>query len=303
VLQSLSIKPDDFVVEVGGGHQPFWRSDVIFNKYPFDNAHRSQDLVHSAPVLIAYATELPLPDKGCDVIFASHIIEHLPAPDQFLAEVQRCSDRIYLEFPSMTRELMFAWSFHEWVVTVEGSHLTFYREDIPQLFADFFHRHYDFLFDAWNIQRHGELNSWIYCSSADLTWEFAPEGAFQRALASSRSGQTKVNAAACERVEYTWRQIGTLIVQKLLPEPALGRLVAATRRRRRGTGKPLTQALIDRLACRKCNGGRLLLDDREIRCLSCDAAYGRRQGLFDLDTSAGGSGWLPSSLQGHPQRN
>ena len=84
VLQNLEIQPDDFVVEIGGGHEPFWRSNIICDKYPFDNIHRSQDLVHSAPVLIADAGRLPLADASCDLIFASHIIEHLPHPDTFL---------------------------------------------------------------------------------------------------------------------------------------------------------------------------------------------------------------------------
>ena len=77
------------MVEVGGGHEPFHRSQLIFEKYPFDDIHRSQAIVYAAPVIIADAVRMPLPDKGCDLLFASHIIEHLPEPDQFLARCQR----------------------------------------------------------------------------------------------------------------------------------------------------------------------------------------------------------------------
>jgi hypothetical protein len=283
VLRSLMVEPRDFVVEVGGGHRPFGRSDVIFDKDPSENSERAGALVHSAPVLIADAMKPPLPDRGCDLLFASHILEHIPDPDRFLSEVQRCSTRVYLEVPSLTRELMFAWSFHEWVVDIAGSHLTFYRNDIPQLFGDFFHRSYDFLFDAWNLQRHEDLNSWFYGKSADLTWEIAPTGAFEHAIAASPKSRAKVNFAPTDRVAYNWRQIGSITLQNLLPEPALDRLTGAVRRRRQGTIRPVTQPLVDHLACRQCDFGRLRLGDGEIRCLSCDTRYRQRQGLFDFD--------------------
>ena len=283
VLRSLEIREGDFVVELGGGHQPFWRSDLIFDKFPADNIHRSQDLVHAAPVVIADATNMPLPDRGADVIFASHILEHIPEPDAFLREIRRCTDRVYLEFPAMTRELMFAWAMHEWVITVRGTHLTFYRENIPQLFGDFFHEHYDFLFDAWAIQRHGALNSWVWCKAADLTWEIAPEGAFEAALRQARTGKQKVDVAPPKKVEYSWRQIGTLALQKLLPERGMSSLISMVRGRRSGTPRTLTQPLLDRLVCLRCRGASLGLEPQRIVCRSCAAEYGKRHGLYDLD--------------------
>jgi hypothetical protein len=137
VLDSLGIRRGDFVVEVGGGHEPFHRSDLNIDKFPFDNLHRIYGIVYHAPTVIADAARLPLPSAGCDWIFASHLIEHLPRPESFLEEIQRCSDKVYLEFPALNRELMFAWACHEWLVVPDGSHLVFYRNDIPQLFGDF----------------------------------------------------------------------------------------------------------------------------------------------------------------------
>jgi len=34
------------------------------------------------------------------------------------------------------------------LIRLEGQHLVFYKQNIPQLFGDFFHRNYDFLFEA-----------------------------------------------------------------------------------------------------------------------------------------------------------
>src|SRR5690606_23651118 len=74
VLRALDIEPDAFVVEVGGGHRPFGRADLVLEKYPFEEAHRSFGMVHRAPVVIADAMRLPIPERGCDVIFASHLV-------------------------------------------------------------------------------------------------------------------------------------------------------------------------------------------------------------------------------------
>ena len=300
VLRTLRIDADDFVVEVGGGHDPFWRSNVIFDKYPFDNLHRADDLVHRAPVMIADANCLPLPDRGCDLLFASHIIEHLPTPDRFLGEVQRCARFVYLEFPARHRELLFGWSMHEWLVEVRDTHLTFYRNDLPQFFGEFFHSNYDFLLDAWMLRRHADLNRHAYCESAALTWEIAREGAFEHVTGSSPRGKARVNRAASVEVEYSWRQLGVLVLQKLLAKALLDRAVQAWRRRRRGAARVVTQALLDRLACPACRTGALTLAGDVVHCRSCGAEYRRRNGLFDLDVvgeEAGRLG-LPSTPTG-----
>ena len=110
VLNRIEVDKHDFVVDIGGGHRPFWRADIVIEKYPFDrNPHRDQPMQFpGVPVIKADALSLPIPDRGCDLIFASHIIEHLPDPARFLAEIKRCSQKVYLEFPSRKRELMFA---------------------------------------------------------------------------------------------------------------------------------------------------------------------------------------------------
>jgi hypothetical protein len=269
------------VVEVGGGHEPFSRSNVIFDKYPFDNIHRSQDIAHSAPVLIADAGRLPLVDDSCDLIFASHIIEHLPDPGLFLNEVKRCAKTVYLEFPGANRELMFSWAFHQWLVERRGLHLTFYKQDIPQLFGDFFHRGYDFLFDAWCEQRHEDLNSSVYGRSAELTWEIAAEGAFAHLLATCRP--ERMNEAPIESVNYTLKQVTTLVLQKALPASVMNGLVSFVRRSRHGSPLTLNQALLSRLGCPQCRHRTLRLSGDVVRCDGCHREFAKRNGLFDLD--------------------
>ena len=82
VLDNIDITETDFVIDVGGGHRPFWRADLVIEKHPFDQSlHRNQPMQFpSVPVIKADALAMPVPDGGCNVVFASHIIEHLPDP-------------------------------------------------------------------------------------------------------------------------------------------------------------------------------------------------------------------------------
>jgi hypothetical protein len=283
VMRSIPIGKGDFVVEVGGGHRPFPRSDLIIDKYPFEQAHRTADMAHTAPVIIADAVKMPLPDKGCDLLFASHIIEHLPHPDEFVAEIKRCSHRVYLEFPSRRRELMCAWSFHEWLVEAHETHLIFYKNDIPQLFGDFFHRNYDHVLDAWCLQRHWVLNTYVYCDSNRLSCEIAQQTAFERAVSLSATGSAKVNFADPVSVPYTWRQVATIVAMKLLPKAILGWLRKVRRHHAAGALRPLPQQLLSRLICPQCRGRDLRLVSAEILCPQCHTIFRQRNGIFDFD--------------------
>ena len=178
---------------------------------------------------------------------------------------------------------MFGWSMHECLVEAHGTHLVFYRNDIPQLFGEFFHRNYDFLFDAWMMRRHREVNSHVYCASAALTWEFAGEGAFQHVIALSPKGKARVNEVPPSPVDYTWGQLGNVFLQRLLPVPLLDRLVRSRRQRRAGGPKALSQPLVDRMICLSCSAGELRLETGRIVCGNCGVIYGQRAGLFDFD--------------------
>ena len=162
LLERLPVRPSDFVVEIGAGPRPYRYTKLILDKYPFDNVERHGDIVNVAPVIKADALKIPLADKACDLLFVSHVLEHLEDPGKFIEEARRCARRIYLEFPTFRRELMYAWSFHRWVIGMESGRLIFYRNDMPQLFGDFFHSHYDFLLDMWSEERFEELNTFLF---------------------------------------------------------------------------------------------------------------------------------------------
>jgi hypothetical protein len=299
VLNSLPVSPDSFVVEIGAGPTPFKHTKLILDKYPFENTERHGDIVNIAPVIKADAVRIPLADQACDLLFISHVLEHVPRPDLVLAEAKRCARFVYLEFPSRVRELMYAWSFHKWLVEIENGALTFYRNDIPQLCGDFFHKHYDFLLDVWSDERFPELNGYLYAETSGLAFAFSARTALEHVLETSASGKARTNyrsqygASGTGATAYSRGLLLKTMLWTVSPDP----LIRARRKRQdrvNATRKQeLTDGILSKLRCQRCLISSLTFADSSSRsiilCGACQAEYRRERGVFDFDVYADGS--------------
>jgi SAM-dependent methyltransferase len=283
VLRRIEVGPADFVIDIGGGHRPFWRAGLVIEKYPFAHSlHRNQPMQFPrVPVIKADALAMPIPDRGCDLIFASHIIEHLTDPKRFIAEIRRCSRRVYLEFPSRQRELMHAWSFHQWLVEAQGTVLKFYRNDLPQLFGPLFHQEHDAALGAWSEARHELLNTSIYCRSEEVECEIPNETATELVLRDSARGNAKLNFAEfIHRPHYSLPETLAFVAQSTLPGSVYGCLTRL--RERSSPPAPLTDAVLARLMCLRCRATTLRRGKETITC-RCGAQYSQDRGVFDFD--------------------
>jgi len=284
VLSKVEVRPGDFVVDIGGGHRPFPRADLVLEKYPFDNSLHSNRpmLFPQVPVIKADAHALPIPDRGCELIFASHIIEHLKQPWRFIAEIQRCARRVYLEFPSRNRELMNAWSFHEWLVEAHGPVLKFYKNDLPQLFGPLFHAEHDAALGAWSEARHELLNTSICSESARIECEFPNETASELVLRDSPRGESKLNfAELINRPKYSLREIAAFAAQSMLSNGLYAKL-AGLRGKEPSSPAPPPDAVVARLMCLRCRSTGLRRSGDEITC-KCGAKYMQDRGVFDFE--------------------
>lgn len=288
VLRQIQVGPTDLVVDIGGGHRPFPRADLVIEKHPFDQGlHRTEPMQFPrAPVIKADALAVPLPDHSCGLIFASHIIEHLPDPKGFISEIKRCSRRVYLEFPSRNRELMLAWSFHEWLVEPQETVLRFYRNDLPQFFGAFFHAGHDAALAAWSDARHEYLNTSVYCDSDKLQCEFPTETATQLVLRDSVYGSSKINVAeSIDRPRYSAREVVAIAVQSWAP----GLYKRLSRKRKRiSTPAPLPDSVVTRLMCLRCRQASLRRTGDLLICQSCGEHYREDRGVFDFDRQKNG---------------
>jgi len=114
----LHIKNGDRVLEVGAGHRPHPRANVVVDKFIDNNFHRSGNLkvLENQTFLEADGENLPFNDKEFDYVICSHVLEHVENPEKFLAEQFRVAKRGYMETPSLLGEALYARESHKWLV-------------------------------------------------------------------------------------------------------------------------------------------------------------------------------------------
>lgn len=116
--QHLKIKKKDKVLEVGGGHNPHKRSNVVVDKFIDVNYHRSGDIkVHAHQKFMnADGENLPFKDKEFDYVICNQVLEHVENPSAFLNEQMRVAKRGYLEAPSLIGEYIHPKESHKWLI-------------------------------------------------------------------------------------------------------------------------------------------------------------------------------------------
>lgn len=138
----FNIKKNDLVLEIGSGHDPYRRSDILCDRFLFKNKERSEySLRYDRPLVIAKGEKLPFKNKSFDFIICRQVIEHSKNPFQFIKEIQRVGRRGIIICPRAVREKIFEWKDHHWWITMESGRLIF-RPKKNKKENDFFHQLY-----------------------------------------------------------------------------------------------------------------------------------------------------------------
>lgn len=114
----LSIKKTDKVLEVGGGHNPHPRANVVVDKFPDTNYHRSGNIkvLSHQKFLQADGENLPFEDYEFDYVICCQVLEHVENPERFLKEQFRVAKKGFLEVPSLLGEYLFPRESHKWIM-------------------------------------------------------------------------------------------------------------------------------------------------------------------------------------------
>lgn len=114
----LSIKRSDRVLEIGSGHNPHPRSNVIVDKYTDSNYHRSGDIktLKHQQFIQADGENLPFRNNEFDYVICCQVLEHVDNPVQFLAEQFRVARKGFIETPSLIGEYLFPKPSHKWIL-------------------------------------------------------------------------------------------------------------------------------------------------------------------------------------------
>lgn len=148
----IHVKSSDKVLEVGGGHNPHPRSNVVVDKFSDSNYHRSGNIkVFKNQVFQeADGENLPFKDNEFDYVICNHVLEHVDNPARFLQEQSRVAKRGYLETPSFIGEHLIPKESHRWllleidnkVVMVEKEKVKFHTSsDFGDLFLNYLPTH------------------------------------------------------------------------------------------------------------------------------------------------------------------
>ncbi len=115
---SLKISRKEYVVEIGGGHNPHPRSNVVVDKFVDTNYHRRTDIkvLKHQQFLQADGENLPFKNKEFDYAICNQVLEHVDNPEAFLQEQMRVAKRGYIETPSLIGEYLFPKESHKWLV-------------------------------------------------------------------------------------------------------------------------------------------------------------------------------------------
>jgi SAM-dependent methyltransferase len=115
---ALDIGRRDSVLEVGGGHNPHPRANVVVDKYVDSNYHRHTDIkvLKHQRFVEADGEHLPFADGEFDYVICNQVLEHVNNPSAFLAEQSRVAPRGYIETPSLVGEYLFPKEAHKWLV-------------------------------------------------------------------------------------------------------------------------------------------------------------------------------------------
>ena len=131
------------MLDIGSGHNPHPRADVLLDKELGRNVHRSGEqakITKDRIFVIADAQNLPFNSAAFDYAIALHIAEHLDDPEAFCQEVVRVSKRGYIETPGKLSDLFLSEFFHKWYVDVSRSSLVFRRKQNTLPVSETFYR-------------------------------------------------------------------------------------------------------------------------------------------------------------------
>lgn len=133
---SLPIDSKALVLDIGSGNNPHPRSDILLDRLTGSEHRAGAPIVIDRPTVLGNALKLPFKDKSFDYIIASHVLEHMPDPDQFLQELQRVGKAGYIETPNAIYERLNPSKSHCLEIAKENDSLLIYKKS-KELMNDF----------------------------------------------------------------------------------------------------------------------------------------------------------------------
>ncbi|MEZ0328624.1 MAG: class I SAM-dependent methyltransferase [Dissulfuribacterales bacterium] len=128
LCEALGIQPHDRVLEIGGGHNPFLRTDVVVDIDFHSGEHRdghAMRLDSNKIYVQGDVTALPFKDKSFDWVICIHVLEHVLNPARACDELMRVAQKGFIETPRKWTEYYAGHPTHRWLIDEQNGTLIF----------------------------------------------------------------------------------------------------------------------------------------------------------------------------------
>jgi hypothetical protein len=116
----LNIKPEDKVLDIGGGHNPFAFADIVADIDVSSGHDRDGNPIRldweKHQYVQADILSLPFPDNCFDFVICLHVLEHVDDPGLSCEELMRVARRGFLETPRKWTEFYAGYPTHKWLI-------------------------------------------------------------------------------------------------------------------------------------------------------------------------------------------
>lgn len=255
------VPKDALVLEVGSGGNPYARANVLLDAYEATRERHWVPLVADRPTVLGFVENLPFRDGAFDFVIASHVLEHSPDPERFIAELQRVARAGYIEVPDAFMERLNPYRDHRLEITVRDGTLVIRKKA------------------TWQVDP--ELTE-LYEPNAKgfITGEGIPKHPFAfhvryywHETISARVVNPEVDATWGAPVETRATPVTSFRARINAMVLSLARAMLSQRLRNR------TLKLDSLLACPSCRSTRMDIGKTLIHCRECGADYSIRNGL------------------------
>ncbi|GGI82035.1 methyltransferase domain-containing protein [Legionella impletisoli] len=109
---NLPIDKNSLVLDVGSGATPYPRADVLLDRLTGAEHRCGEPMMIDRPAVFGNASKMPFRDKAFDFVIASHVLEHMSKPEEFIKELQRVAKAGYIETPNAIFERFYPYDIH-----------------------------------------------------------------------------------------------------------------------------------------------------------------------------------------------
>ena len=261
----MNIAANDFVLEIGSGHNPKARSDVLCDKFIEDDEQRGGRIVTDRPIVEADGQFLPFADQAFDYVICAHVLEHVEDPKRLIAELMRVAGRGYIETPSEIGERIYGWHYHRWIVNLINGRLTLQKNNKKPQFGRLFHTlaAKDKYWKRFHITHH---NIFLvqYEWEGKIDYEIRPETEPMLNLECPVTLQALIAPDGSNQGQHQWLPL----LKNAVPRGIVARAKSLLARRKNRGKKTLQEILV----CPQCKG-KITWEEQHLHCKACEQHY------------------------------